>query len=126
MQEGFLSSSKSANRVSGRPTMQLRHSPNQYAVFYGLELQPHGAVRLQSQVLWQAPDGERLKEKRARALLSVLLACGGRSLEKFPTIVSLQCIYFGIQATRSHPSIQSNEATANLGDLMEKRFSQSF
>src|SRR5438874_12760821 len=30
----------------------------------------------QSQRLWQAPDGERLKEKRDRALLAVLLACG--------------------------------------------------
>jgi site-specific recombinase XerD len=32
----------------------------------------------QSQRLWQAPGGERLKEKRDRALLAVLLACGLR------------------------------------------------
>ena len=30
----------------------------------------------QSQRLWQAPTGESLKEKRDRALLAVLLACG--------------------------------------------------
>ena len=30
----------------------------------------------QSQRLWQAPIGERLKEKRDRAPLAVLLACG--------------------------------------------------
>ena len=35
----------------------------------------------QSQGLWQAPDGERLKEKRDRALLAVLLACGVRRHE---------------------------------------------
>jgi site-specific recombinase XerD len=31
--------------------------------------------------LWQAPGGERLKEKRDRALLAVLLACGLRRHE---------------------------------------------
>ena len=35
----------------------------------------------QSQSLWQAPGGERLKEKRDRALLAVLLACGLRRHE---------------------------------------------
>ena len=35
----------------------------------------------QSQALWQAPDPERLKGKRDRALLSVLLACGLRRHE---------------------------------------------
>jgi site-specific recombinase XerD len=35
----------------------------------------------QSQNLWQAPSGERLKEKRDRALLAVLLACGLRRHE---------------------------------------------
>jgi len=35
----------------------------------------------QSQALWQAPDAERLKGKRDRALLSVLLACGLRRHE---------------------------------------------
>lgn len=35
----------------------------------------------QSQRLWQAPGGERLKEKRDRALLAVLLACGPRRHE---------------------------------------------
>lgn len=35
----------------------------------------------QSQRLWQVPDGERLKEKRGRALLAVLLACGLRRHE---------------------------------------------
>jgi len=35
----------------------------------------------QSQKLWQAPDGERLKEKRDRALLAILLACGVRRHE---------------------------------------------
>jgi site-specific recombinase XerD len=35
----------------------------------------------QSQRLWQAPSGERLKEKRDRALLAVLLACGLRRHE---------------------------------------------
>jgi integrase len=35
----------------------------------------------QSQRLWQAPGGERLKEKRDRALLAVLLACGLRRHE---------------------------------------------
>jgi site-specific recombinase XerD len=29
----------------------------------------------QSQKLWQAPRGERSKEKRDRALLAILLAC---------------------------------------------------
>jgi site-specific recombinase XerD len=31
--------------------------------------------------LWQAPNGERLKEKRDRAPLAVLLACGMRHHE---------------------------------------------
>src|ERR1700739_4381053 len=35
----------------------------------------------QSQRLWQAPGGERLKEKRDRALLAMLLACGLRRHE---------------------------------------------
>lgn len=35
----------------------------------------------QSQALWQIPGGERLKEKRDRALLAVLLACGLRRHE---------------------------------------------
>jgi site-specific recombinase XerD len=35
----------------------------------------------QSQRLWQAPNGERLKEKRDRALLALLLACGVRCHE---------------------------------------------
>jgi site-specific recombinase XerD len=35
----------------------------------------------QSQRLWQAPNGERLKEKRDRALRAVLLACGMRRHE---------------------------------------------
>jgi site-specific recombinase XerD len=35
----------------------------------------------QSQRLWQVPSGERLKEKRDRALLAVLLACGLRRHE---------------------------------------------
>lgn len=35
----------------------------------------------QSQALWQAPDAERLKGKRDRALLAVLLACGLRRHE---------------------------------------------
>ena len=35
----------------------------------------------QGQVLWQAPDGERIKGKRDRALLAVLLACGLRRHE---------------------------------------------
>jgi site-specific recombinase XerD len=35
----------------------------------------------QSQRLWQVPDGERLKEKRDRALLAILLACGLRRHE---------------------------------------------
>jgi len=35
----------------------------------------------QSQRLWRAPSGERLKEKRDRALLAVLLACGLRRHE---------------------------------------------
>src|SRR5579859_2167020 len=35
----------------------------------------------QSQRLWQAPGGKRLKEKRDRALLAVLLACGLRRHE---------------------------------------------
>jgi Phage integrase family len=35
----------------------------------------------QSQRLWLAPGGERLKEKRDRALLAVLLACGLRRHE---------------------------------------------
>jgi site-specific recombinase XerD len=34
-----------------------------------------------SQALWQAPDAERLKGKRDRALLAVLLACGLRRHE---------------------------------------------
>jgi len=36
----------------------------------------------QSQKLWQAPGGERLKEKWDRALLAVLLACGLRRHEE--------------------------------------------
>jgi site-specific recombinase XerD len=35
----------------------------------------------QSQALWQAPDQERMKGKRDRALLAVLLACGLRRHE---------------------------------------------
>ena len=35
----------------------------------------------QSQRLWQAPNGERLQEKRDRALLAILLACGLRHHE---------------------------------------------
>lgn len=35
----------------------------------------------QPQRLWQAPSGERLKEKRDPALLAVLLACGVRRHE---------------------------------------------
>jgi site-specific recombinase XerD len=35
----------------------------------------------ESQRLWQAPDGERLKGKRDRALLAVVLACGVRRHE---------------------------------------------
>jgi site-specific recombinase XerD len=35
----------------------------------------------QSQRLWQAPDKERLKGKRDRALLALLLACGLRRHE---------------------------------------------
>ena len=35
----------------------------------------------QSQALWQAPDHDRLKGKRDRALLAVLLACGLRRHE---------------------------------------------
>ena len=35
----------------------------------------------QSQRLWQAPGGERLKEKRDRALLAMLLTCGLRRHE---------------------------------------------
>jgi len=35
----------------------------------------------QSQRLWQAPSGQRLKEKRDRALRAVLLACGVRRHE---------------------------------------------
>jgi integrase len=35
----------------------------------------------QSQALWRAPDAERLKGKRDRALLSILLACGLRRHE---------------------------------------------
>ena len=35
----------------------------------------------QAQVLWQAPDGARLKGKRDRALLALLLACGLRRHE---------------------------------------------
>jgi site-specific recombinase XerD len=32
----------------------------------------------QGQALWQAPDHQRLKGKRDRALLALLLACGLR------------------------------------------------
>ena len=35
----------------------------------------------QGQVLWQAPDGERIKGKRDRAVLALLLACGLRRHE---------------------------------------------
>jgi len=35
----------------------------------------------QSQTLWQAPNGDRLKQKRDRALLAMLLACGLRRHE---------------------------------------------
>jgi len=35
----------------------------------------------QGQSLWQAPDRERLKGKRDRALLALLLACGLRRHE---------------------------------------------
>jgi site-specific recombinase XerD len=35
----------------------------------------------QGQALWQAPDRERLKGKRDRALLAFLLACGLRRHE---------------------------------------------
>lgn len=36
----------------------------------------------QGAVLWQAPDKETLKGKRDRALLSLLLACGGCGVTK--------------------------------------------
>jgi site-specific recombinase XerD len=35
----------------------------------------------QGQALWQAPDRDRIKGKRDRALLAVLLACGLRRHE---------------------------------------------
>lgn len=35
----------------------------------------------QGHALWQAPDGQRLKGKRDRALLALLLACGLRRHE---------------------------------------------
>jgi site-specific recombinase XerD len=50
--------------------------------------EPSSAQRLgnwltpeQSQRFWQAPNGEHLKEKRDRALLAILLACGVRRHE---------------------------------------------
>lgn len=45
----------------------------------------------QSQALWQAPDQNRLKGKRDRALLAVLLACGLRHHELAgPTVNHIQ------------------------------------
>jgi tetratricopeptide (TPR) repeat protein len=53
----------------------------------------------QSQRLWQAPRGERLKERRDRALLAILLACGVRRMKQlnstsaiFNSVRNLRCL----------------------------------
>jgi len=58
-----------------------------------------------SQRLWQSPNGERLKEKRDRALLAVLLACGLRRRE-------------AVELNFSH--IQQREEHWAIGDLKGK------
>src|SRR5260370_2226362 len=43
----------------------------------------------QGHALWQAPDHQRLKGKRGRALLALLLACGAIVAESCPTHIFL-------------------------------------
>lgn len=57
----------------------------------------------QSQRLWQAPGGERLKGKRDRALLAVLLACGLRRHE------AVELSFSHIQQRENHWSICRSE-----------------
>jgi site-specific recombinase XerD len=54
----------------------------------------------QSQTLWQAPNGDHLKEKRDRALLATLLACGLRRHEAvtFPVTAGL-----AMPCEKAHP-----------------------
>jgi site-specific recombinase XerD len=60
----------------------------------------------QSQKLWQAPGGERLKEKRDRALLAVLLACGLRRHE------AVELNFSHIQQREEHWAIVDLKGTA--------------
>jgi len=59
----------------------------------------------QGQALWQAPDRERLKGKRDRALLALLLACGRRRHE-------------AVASTMDH--LQQREEHWAIVDLMDK------
>ena len=59
----------------------------------------------QGQALWQAPDRERLKGKRDRALLALLLACGRRRHE-------------AVALTMDH--LQQREEHWAIVDLMDK------
>ena len=56
----------------------------------------------QSQRLWQAPGGERLKEKRDRALLAVLLACGLRRHEAYGNHAHGTCDIVGSHGLEEH------------------------
>src|SRR5262249_580553 len=73
----------------------------------------------QAQSLWLAPDGQRLKGKRDRALLALLLACGLRRHEGVPlTLDHLQ----QREKTLSHRRLgrqarpRSDSACARLGE----------
>lgn len=61
---------------TGSPCLCERHAQRLVAEADG----PHVTAE-QSERLWQAPGGERLKEKCDRALLAVLLACSLRRHE---------------------------------------------
>ena len=66
----------------------------------------------QAQVLWQAPDGTRVKGKRDRALLALLLACGLRRHE----VVELT--FDHLQQREEHWAIvRSEEHTSELQSL---------
>src|ERR1700731_202315 len=75
----------------------------------------------QSQKLWQAPDGERLKEKRDRALLAILLPCGLRRHEAVElTFAHLQQREdhwaLGLCRSQGKGRAPANHTDANMGE----------